>query len=128
MCESRGGRQGLPVPNSPYGLCISVRAQELCESRGGCPVLPVPNSPHGLCGRKPKLKPAPHHLISIVPEVAIFLVFAGLVPMLLYVHRDRTDYQGPGTQDVLLDFHTAPELRTLMRPMLLYVHRDCTDY
>ena len=114
MCESRGGRQGLPVPNSPYGLCrrkatleegISVRAQELCEHQGGRPVLPVPNSPHALCGRKPKLKPAPHHLISIAPEVAIFLVFAGLVPML-----DRTDYQGPGTQDVLLHFHAAPEL------------------
>ena len=27
-----------------------VRAQELCESRGGRPELPVPNSPHGLCG------------------------------------------------------------------------------
>ena len=21
QCESRGGRPGLPVPNSPYGLC-----------------------------------------------------------------------------------------------------------
>ena len=21
LCESRGGRLGLPVPNSPYGLC-----------------------------------------------------------------------------------------------------------
>ena len=21
LCESRGGRNGLPVPNSPYGLC-----------------------------------------------------------------------------------------------------------
>ena len=21
VCESRGGRPGLPVPNSPYGLC-----------------------------------------------------------------------------------------------------------
>ena len=27
------------------------RAQELCESRGGRPGLPVPNSPYGLCGR-----------------------------------------------------------------------------
>ena len=26
-------------------------AQELCESRGGRPGLPVPNSPYGLCGR-----------------------------------------------------------------------------
>ena len=31
------------------------RAQELCESRGGCPGLPVPNSPYGLCGRKATL-------------------------------------------------------------------------
>ena len=30
-----------------------ARAQELCESRGGGrPGLPVPNSPYGLCGRK----------------------------------------------------------------------------
>ena len=33
-----------------------VRAQELCESRGGRPWLPVPNSPYGLCGRKATLK------------------------------------------------------------------------
>ena len=56
LCESRGGRPVLPVPNSPFGLCgrkaTFVEAQELCESRGGCPVLPVPNSPFGLCGRK----------------------------------------------------------------------------
>ena len=29
-----------------------VRAQKLCESRGGRPGLSVPNSPYGLCGRK----------------------------------------------------------------------------
>ena len=28
-----------------------VRVQELCESRGGRPGLPVPNRPYGLCGR-----------------------------------------------------------------------------
>ena len=27
--------------------------------------------------------------------------------MLLYVHRDRADYWGRGTQDGYLDFHTA---------------------
>ena len=44
LCESRGGRPGPPVPNSPYGLfgCKatlenSVRAQLLCESWVGCP-------------------------------------------------------------------------------------------
>ena len=37
-------------------ICVTAfRAQELCESRGGRPGLPVPNSPYGLCGRKPTL-------------------------------------------------------------------------
>ena len=31
------------------------KAQELCESRGGRPGLPVPNKPYGLCGRKARL-------------------------------------------------------------------------
>ena len=60
LCGSRGGRPGLSVPNSPYGLCgrkatfeekeedTHVRVQELCESRGGRPGLPVPNSLYGL--------------------------------------------------------------------------------
>ena len=55
LCESRGGRPGLPVPNSPYacGVCgrkatlnsnpHKFRAQEMSENRGGCPGLPVPN-------------------------------------------------------------------------------------
>ena len=61
--KSRGGRPGLPVPNSPYGLCgrkatlnmASVRDQELCESGGDRPGLPLPNGPYGLCGRKATL-------------------------------------------------------------------------
>ena len=32
---------------------LTIRTQELCESRGGRPGLPVPNSPYGLCGRSP---------------------------------------------------------------------------
>ena len=31
---------------------FNIRAQELCESRGGRLGLPVPNNPYGLCGRK----------------------------------------------------------------------------
>ena len=55
MCDSRGGRPGLPVPNSPHGHCgskatLKNRAKELCESRGGRPGLPVSNRPYGLCG------------------------------------------------------------------------------
>ena len=47
LCESRGGRPGLPVPNNPYGFCgrkiplnlnsARVRAQELCESEVAVP-------------------------------------------------------------------------------------------
>ena len=53
LCESRGGRPGLPVPNKHDGLCGRkatleevlywfFRAQELCvfESRGGRPGFP----------------------------------------------------------------------------------------
>ena len=31
---------------------VHYRAPEMCESRGGRPGLPVPNSPYGLCGRR----------------------------------------------------------------------------
>ena len=33
----------------------SLRVQELCESQGGRPGLPVPNKPYGFCGRKAAL-------------------------------------------------------------------------
>ena len=33
----------------------TVRTKALCESRGGRPGLPVPKSPYGLCGRKATL-------------------------------------------------------------------------
>ena len=33
----------------------SSRGQELCESGGGRPGLPVPDNPYGLCGRKATL-------------------------------------------------------------------------
>ena len=37
--------------DSYFGI-RSAGAQEVCESRGGRPGLPVPSSPYGLCGRK----------------------------------------------------------------------------
>ena len=33
----------------PALICVKLRAQELCESRGGRPGLPGPNSPYGVC-------------------------------------------------------------------------------
>ena len=67
LCESRGGRPGLPVLNRTYALCgrkatlIWRRRSRLqssravYESRGGRPGLPIPNSPYGLCGCKAAL-------------------------------------------------------------------------
>ena len=68
LCDSGGGRPGLPVPNKHHGLCgrkatfeeedeaCGVRVQELCERIGGRPGLPVPNWPYyGLCGCKTTL-------------------------------------------------------------------------
>ena len=60
LCESVGGRPGLPIHNGPYGLCgrkatLKNRAQELCESGGGRPGPPGPHRPYGLCGRKATL-------------------------------------------------------------------------
>ena len=40
------------------------RAQELCESGGGRPGLPLPNSPYGLCGRKATLNLIPSNELS----------------------------------------------------------------
>ena len=33
LCESRGGRPGLPVPNSPYGLCGCKATLNECRAR-----------------------------------------------------------------------------------------------
>ena len=36
-------------------MTVVLKAQTMCESRGGRPGLPVPKSPYGLCGCKVKL-------------------------------------------------------------------------
>ena len=63
LCESRGGRPGVPVPNKPYGFYGSkapwkkkAYQAELCESRSGRHGRPVPNKPYGFCARKATLK------------------------------------------------------------------------
>ena len=40
----------------PRTLSPTSSAQELCESRGGRPGFPVSDSPYGLCGRKATLE------------------------------------------------------------------------
>ena len=41
----------VDVKHHVYYYALSLRVQELCESRGGRPGLPVPNKPYGFCGR-----------------------------------------------------------------------------
>ena len=55
--QSRGGRRGLLVLNSPYEprgrkRTLKNRAMELFENRGGRPGLSATSSLYGLCGRK----------------------------------------------------------------------------
>ena len=47
------------------------------------------------------------HLLQALRRTLTALVE---VQMVLYIHRDHKDYQGPGAQNGHLDFHTAPEL------------------
>ena len=44
LCESRGGRPGLPRPGLkvPAASGTLQSSEGLCESRGGCPGLPRP--------------------------------------------------------------------------------------
>ena len=50
---------------------VCFRAQELCESRGVCHGVPVPNSPYGLCGRKVTLNRTTHqHGCTVYAERA----------------------------------------------------------
>ena len=77
LSESRGSRPGLPIHNSPCGLCgpkatlNCLRARELCESRGGRSGFPVHNSPCGLCGPKITLNLTEHLLGFRSPTVPL---------------------------------------------------------
>ena len=41
------------------------RAQKLCESRGGRPGLPVPDKPDGFCGRKAATETDPVQMVVL---------------------------------------------------------------
>ena len=53
LCES----PGLPVPNSPYGLCGRKATLDTPSELKSCLKVEVnvPNSPYGVCGRKATL-------------------------------------------------------------------------
>ena len=53
--------QNSTIRDNRISASVKSRAQKVCESRGGRPGLPVPNSPYGLCGRKATLNPNSCH-------------------------------------------------------------------
>ena len=52
-------------------MSSSIRVQELCESRGGRAGLPVPDSPYGLCGRIATLNTTSELRSCVEDEVAV---------------------------------------------------------
>ena len=61
------------------------RVQELCGSRGGCPGLPVHNSPYGLCGRKATLNTDMTELRSCVKVEVVVLGSPALIVLMVSV-------------------------------------------
>ena len=47
MCESRGGRLGLPIPSKPT-VSVDVKQHSIKRDISH----PVPNKPYGFCGRQ----------------------------------------------------------------------------
>ena len=65
--------KGITPPPPNHHPSLHPWAQKLCKSWGGCPGLPIPNSPSGLCGCKatfeeapPPPSPFPRHTITKV--------------------------------------------------------------
>ena len=67
-----------------------VRAQELCESRGGRPGVPVPNSAYGLCGREATLNVDWTELRSCVRvEVAVLGSSSQIIVLMISVDVEQ---------------------------------------
>ena len=70
---------------SMHSVCGGYRALELCESRGGRPGLPVPNKPYGLCGRKATLNYRISELRSCVKVEVAVLGSPSIISLMVYV-------------------------------------------
>ena len=70
-------------------------------------------------GRPPRLSHSPWALFLLL--LCFFVFFTSSSSVLLYVHGDRTGFQGQGAQDGHLDFHTAPELRNDLKPLVTII-------
>ena len=77
-----------------YGMVnpATGRAQELCESRGGRPRLPVPNSPYGFCGRIAALKLTEANPDRLEAEAAFLCACVLLFVCLLLMMSIATPY------------------------------------
>ena len=63
----------VSVDGKQHSTSTADRAQKLCENRGGRPGLPVPNNPDVFCGRKGTLnwKSLPELRSCVKVEVAV---------------------------------------------------------
>ena len=64
---------------------FGVRGQELCEGRGGRPGLLVPNRPYGLCGRKATLNCSISEVRSCVKVEVVVLGSSSLIVLTVSV-------------------------------------------
>ena len=70
-----------------------LSVQELCGGRGGRPGLPVPNSPYGLCGRKATFKEgntAPNFMVFCTPTFEDDLFVCTQTALTLCVYTAHT--------------------------------------
>ena len=72
----------MDVNDHVYLFTPTHTAQELCESRGGRSDLPVPNSPYGLCERKATLNT--NTLFALIFLLTSDLVIVLLIFILMY--------------------------------------------
>ena len=96
-----------------------ARSVELCESRGGRPELPVPNSPYGLCGRKAALNCSISELRSCVKVEVAVLSFPSLIVLMVSVdvkQHERRRMIGSRAQELCESRGGRPELPVRNKP------------
>ena len=63
------------------------------ESRGGCLGLPVPNSPYGLCGRKATLQPTWPSFVTGLPAAVLLIGPEAHPGTPSYIRREGRNYK-----------------------------------
>ena len=102
------------------------RAQELCERAGGRTGLPVPNSPYGLCGRKVTLNSNVPELWSCVKVEVDDLGSPSLISLMVSVALKQHELQMPQEVSCVkfeVDVLGSPSLTDLTVSLDVMQHR-----